>query len=507
MKLTVFRLLARGSLLLAAAAPGTAHAATRPHYGGTLRVEMRERVTSLDPRQWPQDSVAVAAAEKLAALVFERLVTLDDNGRPQPQLAVSWEHDAEMKRWKFTLRSGVKFQDGDPLTPKEIAASLAPLFSDGRQISANGSSVTFLSATPMPGLLEELASGRTFIFHEESGGKLSGTGPFRLGNWPSAQSDTAAALRAVFTANEYAWSGRPFVDSIEIAMGVPDSRLLVDLQLGKADVVMLAPDQIRRAAQAGLRTWSSAPVELLALVFNSKQAAPDPRLGRALSLSIDRAAIVNVLLQKQGEAAGGLLPQWLSGYAFLFSTAADVERAKQLRAELAGAAPSLRLRADGADDTARLVAERVGVNAQQAGFSLQVGGRSDAAASASGTASQTIAAVRLVRCRLGSVATRAELAAMVGSLGLGDDSAAALKKISGNDPEQSYAAERMLIESGRVIPLVYLPETVGLGAAVHDWMPRRWGAWRLEDVWLDRPESASAATSSPSRETATGARP
>src|SRR5260370_12742411 len=98
--------------------PGATRGATRPHYGGTLRIEMRERVTSLDPRQWPQDSVVAAATQKLAELVFERLVTLDDNGRPQPQLAVSWEPAAGIKRWKFTLRNGVGVQVWTPLTPQ-----------------------------------------------------------------------------------------------------------------------------------------------------------------------------------------------------------------------------------------------------------------------------------------------------------------------------------------------------------------------------------------------------
>src|SRR2546426_12502475 len=114
MRPIVFRLLARGSLLLAVIAPSTARPATRPHSGGTLRVEMRERVTSLDPRQWPQDSVVAAATEKLAELVFERLGTLDDNSPPPPQLALSWEPDAGKKRWKFTLRSGGKNSGGAP---------------------------------------------------------------------------------------------------------------------------------------------------------------------------------------------------------------------------------------------------------------------------------------------------------------------------------------------------------------------------------------------------------
>src|SRR2546422_516559 len=178
--------LAAASLLLLFG-PGATPGATRPHYGGAARGGVGGRLTAAGPRQWPQDSVAAAATQKLAELVFERLVTLDDNGRPQPQLAVSWEHDAEMKRWKFTLRSGVKFQDGTPCTPKETAASLAPLFSGVRQILADGSSVTIQSAAPMPDLLEELASGRNFVFHVQGDGTLSGTGPFRLSNWPGSQ--------------------------------------------------------------------------------------------------------------------------------------------------------------------------------------------------------------------------------------------------------------------------------------------------------------------------------
>src|SRR5260370_23177735 len=102
--------LAAASLLLLFG-PAATQGATRPHYGGTLRVEMRERVTSLDPRQWPQDSVVAAATEKLAELVFESPVTLDDNVSPRQQLSVSLENGTEMKRWKLTQRSGEKFQN------------------------------------------------------------------------------------------------------------------------------------------------------------------------------------------------------------------------------------------------------------------------------------------------------------------------------------------------------------------------------------------------------------
>jgi hypothetical protein len=60
-------------------------------------------------------------------------------------------------------------------------------------------------------------------------------------------------------------------------------------------------------------------------------------------------------------------------------------------------------------------------------------------------------------------------------------------------PEQAYAA-RAPIEASRVVPLVHVSENYGLSPQVRDWMPPRWGGWRLEDVWLE-PASAAGGTS------------
>src|SRR5215470_7110256 len=114
MRLTAWRLLAIASLLSAAGA------ATRPHYGGTLRVEMQARVASIEPGEF-------AAQPNLSALAFDRLVGWSDTAQPQPALAVSWRHDADFKRWEFQLRPGVKFHDGSPITASAAAEALKPL--------------------------------------------------------------------------------------------------------------------------------------------------------------------------------------------------------------------------------------------------------------------------------------------------------------------------------------------------------------------------------------------
>ncbi len=91
---------------------------TRPAYGGILRVQMSEHIVTIDPRLWPVDSQHAAAVERMSSLVFDRLVRLDGGGLPQPALAISWQHDAQSKRWQFLMRKGVKFSDGAPLTRK-----------------------------------------------------------------------------------------------------------------------------------------------------------------------------------------------------------------------------------------------------------------------------------------------------------------------------------------------------------------------------------------------------
>jgi hypothetical protein len=78
---------------------------------------------------------------------------------------------------------------------------------------------------------------------------------------------------------------------------------------------------------------------------------------------------------------------------------------------------------------------------------------------------------------------------MVTALKVGDANPAA---VSSTDLEQLYAREKKLLDERRVLPLVALPEYVGLGPKVRDWMPAQWGEWHLADVWLDLPEPVPA---------------
>ena len=489
-----FRLLVLGSVLVARAA--IAWAAERPRYGGTLRVELPSASVSLDPREWRAGSLESATNEKLAALVYERLVALDNYGRFQPVLAAEWSHDGSSKRWQFTIRPGVRFSDGTALSAEDIVPALQPLLPATLQISSAGNAVVIQSTAPVPDLLEQLSSGRYFIYRVQANGSLAGTGPFVLKE-PAAGSPPlrGVGLHPYFRANEEAWSGRPFVDAIDVTLGVPALRAMFDLQLGKADLIELAPDLVPRAKQANLRVWTSEPATLYALRFDDAQSASsDVHLREALSLSLDRGTMASVLLQKQAEPAAALLPQWLSGYAFLFKVDTNLERAKELRRglpanEAAGAEP-LRLRVDPAGDLPKLLGERVVVNARQAAIFMQVTARpASRAGAASASPVDPPSGVHLFAWHYSSLSPRAELDSLFAAYNLTEPSEV---NATSTSQEQLYERERRVLQDRRVLPLIVQAESVGIGTTVRDWMPARWGEWHLADVWLELPEPVAA---------------
>jgi ABC-type transport system substrate-binding protein len=271
------------------------------------------------------------------------------------------------------------------------------------------------------------------------------------------------------------------VDKIELLMGADFLQQTNAISFGQADIVELSASQVRRAAQRGVRTTSSDPVELFALVFEAtRPAVQDAHLRQAISLSIDRASIADVILQKQGVTTGGLLPNWISGYAHLFPATSDLPRAKDLLAasgrELSRSMP-LVLVYDSGDAEAHAVADRVAVNLREVGIKVQVSGQV-----ADGKTKPPASDLRLVRNRIAAPDPAAALSGLLKSLG----------EVATNleTPEQIYAAERAPIDAFRVIPLVHVSESYGLSPQVRDWMAPRWGGWKLEDVWLGPPSAA-----------------
>jgi MarR-like DNA-binding transcriptional regulator SgrR of sgrS sRNA len=413
---------------------------TRPHYGGALNAELSSTFSSLEPSEMPA---------MIWPLVAQTLVRVNSRGDLEPLLASAWQREADGRRWRISLRAKVVFHDGEALN----AASVAPILLAALKksigevaITAGGSTMVIQADHPLPNLLWELADPSTAIVRKNEANAMIGTGPFRVATWEPGR-------KLALSAFEDYWGGRPYLDSIAFNLG--STRSTADL----FDVPFASP---RRILPEGARVWQSAPHELLAVQAIDVQ----PALFEALALTVDRSSIVNVLAQRRGTPAFGLLPQWLSGYEFLFRTDPSISRARQLVSQ---ARPSpLTLAYSPGDSFARAVAERIALNARDAGITVL--------ASASAAAN-----LKLVRWPIETTDATAELARLARLLGLADRAAA----LDPAKPETLYQAERSLMEN-HVIPLAHLASVYGLASRVHfkDAGPNA-TIPHLEDFWVD----------------------
>jgi ABC-type transport system substrate-binding protein len=450
MRLTGFPLLVASSLLCAL----SASAATRPHYGGTLHIQMRTAPTSLDPADSNQPDWF--GSRNLFSLMFDTLVSLDEQDKPEPALASSWQAEPGNQRWRVFLRPGVSFQDGALVTPDAVAASLRRT-NPTWKVFAEGEAVIIERDSPAPNLLAELSLPRNCIVKRD-GGKISGTGPLAVTRWDPGK-------KLVLAARDDYWDGRSFLDMIEIEMGKGLHEQMISFDLGKAQVIEIAPEQEHRAVAEGRHVQSSSPVELIALVFGHDPQSPeDARQRQALALSIDRELLNTVVLQGGGEPTGGLLPNWITGYGFLFPVSLDLALARQVRSEIPHTT-AWTLGYDPADPTARVIAERIALNARDAGLGMQI-------TSASG------GDLRLVRILLISLDAQIALNELAVGLGLPHSNSAFISV------DDLYGAETKLLQSQRVIPLLHLRTAYGVSNTVKNWRTARDGSWHLANVWI-----------------------
>jgi peptide/nickel transport system substrate-binding protein len=423
----------------------------RPHYGGVLRIAARGTPQSIDPA-----TLAASGSANISRLIFETLVRLDDTGRPQPLLASSWQSEPGHQRWRISLRDGVSFSDGFPLDAASVVASLRSSNPDWKVVAV-GEMVIIETPSPEPVLPAELALPLNAIVHR-AGGRLSGTGPFSVSDW-------TVGKHLSLQANDEYWHGRPFVDSLEIAFGVADREQLLALDLGKADMVEIASENIRRAKADGRTVFSSEPAHLLALVFTNDARSEDEAHARsALAASLDTTSLGDFVMQGGGDPTASLLPNWLSGYAFAFTVAKTPDHAPQERSQ-SRRSPSWTLAYDSSDAVAHVIADRVLLNARDAGISIQLVG--------SGTAD-----LRLVRMPIASLDCHLALTQLATTLQL------APPKFSSDSVEDLYTAEKGLLQSRRVIPLLHLRTAMAVRSNVRDFNMLPDGTWQLSNVWL-----------------------
>ncbi|MFN7634181.1 MAG: ABC transporter substrate-binding protein, partial [Acetobacteraceae bacterium] len=134
------RLALAAALVLGVASLAGAQAQQRLPENRVLRVIPFADLQSLDPI-----TTTVGMTQRHATMIYDVLVARDDNQAPQPQMAERWTVSADNLVWRFTLREGLAFHDGAPVTAEDVVASLrrwAQRDAHGRQIWAVTASLT-----------------------------------------------------------------------------------------------------------------------------------------------------------------------------------------------------------------------------------------------------------------------------------------------------------------------------------------------------------------------------
>src|SRR6266508_2143382 len=132
--------LAAASVAIFACTPAAgplAKPSASPSKGGTLTWGQWDKIDVIDPAL-----TTGAAAGEIAQNILDTLITLDADQKPHPSLATKWTIEDNAKKFTFTLRDGVKFHDGTPLTAAAVKGSferiLDPKLKAGAVVSLIG---------------------------------------------------------------------------------------------------------------------------------------------------------------------------------------------------------------------------------------------------------------------------------------------------------------------------------------------------------------------------------
>jgi peptide/nickel transport system substrate-binding protein len=285
--------------------------------------------------------------------LYDTLTRWDNTLRLQPGLATSWKNVNETT-WEFTLRQGVKFHDGAPLTAEDVKATLERNLQAGKTVVqpgfatieavqvVNPTTIRISTKKPDPLLLVRMAQMGAQILParlttedgmKELARRPVGTGAYRFVEWVKDE-------RLVMEANRdwWGWEGKaPAIDRV-IWKPIPeDFPRIVALEKGEADIITnVPPDRIKSIADGRATQILSIPSSRIAILSINSTQPPlaDKRARQALHYALDVPSIVRNLYAGQGKPFSGGVADTDFGYnASLKPYPFDLAKAKQLLAD------------------------------------------------------------------------------------------------------------------------------------------------------------------------------
>ena len=335
-------------LLLVAAVPIALvwRAAPARAAGNTLTVAFSTDIVTLDPHQNTDLNTMQVLVQ-----VYEHMVALGRDGKFHPVLAESWEI-VDDRTWKFKLRRGVRFHNGEDFTADAVKFTFDRL-ADTKDPMRSGPSfrqniaevvvqdphtVLVKTKAPYPDLLALLhLSGPIIppkyfqsIGKERFAREPNGTGPYRFASW---KRDVQVTLQA----NAGYWGGKPAFGEF-VYRPIPEATARVAaLVKGEIDLAADIPAERVKELESGRNTRVvTQPGQQIYIGLDTLKVEPlrDRRVRQALNHAVDVEAIVRDVLGGQAVRLNSPMFPGMIGYdATLRPYAYDPERAKQLLAQ------------------------------------------------------------------------------------------------------------------------------------------------------------------------------
>lgn len=324
-----------------------------------LTIGIAASPTSMDPQFY-----VVGPNSAMARNIFDGLVNQDERQQIQPALATSWTA-IDDNTWEFELREGVTFHDGSSFEADDVIASInrVPLAASNSPSSfvpyvenitgveaVDSHTVRITTETPSPLLPNNLS--RIAILPSElenvpsttlnGGEQVIGTGPFKFVSWvPDSQ--------VQLTRNDNYWGEPAAWENVTYRVFTNPSARVAAILSGDVDMIESIPtadvETLRNAENVEVVTQSSNRVMYLHMDQDRDQSpfavGPDgenpllnPQVRRAISLAIDRQALIDRIMDGQGVPAGQLVPEGYFGLdPSIEVDVYDPERARELLAE------------------------------------------------------------------------------------------------------------------------------------------------------------------------------
>ncbi|MET3290005.1 UNVERIFIED_CONTAM: peptide/nickel transport system substrate-binding protein [Brevibacillus sp. OAP136] len=317
-----------------------------PKPGGVLKLARAQDVSNLDPIV-PGDNMSIWTL----LLMYDQLVRVSPDGNGlEPALATEWKVSDDGKTYTFTLRKGVKFHDGSPMTAADVKFSLdrargkesswSWIYTGIDSVEATGDDVvTIKTKTPYAPLLSSLALFSSSIVSEKAvkdkgkdflSSNEMGTGPFRLAEWQRGQ-------KVALEKNPDYWQqGKPYLDGVELVQVPEDTTRMLQLRAGEIDIASNVPfnslEELKTDPNLNVMAVQQSRIDVLT-INNTREPFQDVKVRQAINYAIDKDAIIKNVLLGNGEAATSYLPKMkffndqLKGYKY------DLDKAKQLMTE------------------------------------------------------------------------------------------------------------------------------------------------------------------------------